>query len=167
MRKLDREHGYEIRLFTGDEVPQAMPDYYTVYSASWKANEQYVEFLDGIVEYFSRPGWSRLAVLYVKGQPIAAQLWFVLHGKANIFRLAYDEAWKNYSPGSILTRFLMEYVIDTDKVEEIDFLTGNDTYKQDWMSDRRERFALSCVKSVKPAGACQRLVESLKSMLNL
>jgi len=161
-RKLDREHGYEIRLFTGEEVPQAMSDYYVTYTASWKANEQYVDFLNGIVESFSTPGWSRLAVLYVKGQPVAAQLWFVLRGKASIFRLAYDKAWRSYSPGSILTSFLMEYVIDTDKVEEIDFLTGNDAYKQDWMSDRRERYALSCVKSIKPVGWYGQLVKSLK-----
>lgn len=164
-RKLEREHGFEIRLFTGDEVPQAMPDYYTVYSASWKANEQYVGFMDGIVAGFSRPGWSRLAILYVNGQPIAAQLWFVLHGKANIFRLAYDEAWKRYSPGSILTSFLMEYVIDIDRVKEIDFLTGNDAYKQDWMSERREHFALSCIKSVRPAGKYALFAESLKRIL--
>ena len=164
-RKLEREQGYEIRLFTGAEVPAAMSDYYAVYSASWKANEQYVSFLDGIVAGFSRPGWSRLAVLYVKGQPVAAQLWFVLHGKANIFRLAYDKIWKPYSPGSILTSFLMEYVIDTDKVEEIDFLTGNDAYKQDWMSERRERFALSCVKDVKPAGGYERLIASITKIL--
>jgi len=165
-RKLEREHGYEIRLFTGDEVPAAMSDYYAVYTASWKANEQYTSFLNGIIEGFSGAhssgsGWSRLAVLYVNQQPIAAQLWFVLHAKASIFRLAYDEAWKQYSPGSILTSFLMEYAIDTEKVEEIDFLTGNDSYKQDWMSERRERFALSCVKRVKPAGWLEQLVKLL------
>ena len=164
-RKLEREHGYDIRLYTGNEVPQAMPDYYAVYTASWKANEQFVEFLDGIVAGFSRPGWSRLAVLYVEGKPVAAQLWFVLRGKASIFRLSYDEAWKQYSPGSILTSFLMEYVIDTDKVREIDFLTGNDTYKQDWMSERRERVALSCVNTEKPAGKVKRFVASMKRML--
>ena len=59
----------------------------------------------------------------------------------------------------------MAYVIDTDKVAEIDFLTGNDAYKQDWMSDRRERFALSCVKHVKPTGKYERFVESLKRTL--
>jgi len=164
-RKLEREHGYEIRLFTADDVPQAMSDYYAAYSASWKANEQYVDFLNGIVADFSRPGWTRLAVLYVKGKPAAAQLWFVLHGKASIFRLAYDEAWKSYSPGSILTSFLMEYVIDVDGVEEIDFLTGNDAYKPDWMSERRERFVLSCFKSVKVTGRYDQFVESLKSIL--
>jgi len=164
-RKLEREHGYEIRLFTGNDVPQAMPDYYAPYNASWKANEQYLDFLNGIVAGFSRMGWSRLAVLYVQGQPVASQLWFVLHGKANIFRLAYDEAWKFYSPGSILTSFLMEYVIDVDGVEEIDFLTGNDAYKPDWMSERRERFALSCIKSVKPAGRYERFVAALKNRI--
>ncbi len=164
-RKLEREHGYEMRLFTGDDVPQVMPDYYVVYSASWKANEQYAGFVDDMVAGFSRAGWSRLAILYIKGQPTAAQLWFVCHRKASIFRLSYDEAWKQYSPGSILTSFLMEHVIDVDKVQEIDFLTGNDAYKQNWMSDRRERFALSCVKSVKPAGMYELFIESLKRML--
>lgn len=51
-RKLEREHGCEIRLFTGDEVPRAMSDYHAVYGASWKANEQYADFLDGIVAGF-------------------------------------------------------------------------------------------------------------------
>ncbi|MDH5370963.1 MAG: GNAT family N-acetyltransferase, partial [Gammaproteobacteria bacterium] len=164
-RKLEREHGYNIRLFKDDEVPRKMSDYTTVYNSSWKANEQYAVFLEGVVAGFSKQGWSRLAVLYVKGQPIAAQLWFVLHGKANIFRLSYDEAWKPYSPGSILTSFLMQYVIDIDKVDEIDFLTGNDTYKQDWMSERRERFVLSCVKSIKPRGRLELFADSLKGML--
>jgi hypothetical protein len=164
-RKLEHEHGYEIRLYTGDDVPRAMPDYYAAYNASWKAHEQYVATLDDIVARFSRAGWSRLAILYIEEQAVAAQLWFVHDGKANIFRLAYDETWKRYSTGSILTSYLMEYVIETDKVEEVDFLMGNEAYKQDWMSDRRERFALSCIKSVRPAGRYQQFMGSLKHLL--
>jgi hypothetical protein len=161
-RKLEREHGYAIRLYSGNQVPRAMVDYYAVHDASWKANEQYVGFLNGVVTVLSRPGWSRLALLYVQDQPVAVQLWFVLGGKASIFRLSYDQAWRHYSPGSILTSFLMEYVIETEKVNEIDFLTGNEAYKQDWMSLRRERFALSCVKPATPAGRCTRFVEALQ-----
>jgi hypothetical protein len=164
-RKLEREHGYQIHLFTGEEVPPAMSDYYTVYNASWKVNEQYLDFLDGMVAGFSKRGWLRLGVLYVEQQPVAAQLWFVAHGKASIFRLSYDKVWKSYSPGSILTRFMMSHVIDKDKVEEVDFLTGNDAYKQDWMSERRQRFALVCMKRIKPAGGYQWIVESLKRIL--
>ena len=164
-RKLKREHGYEIRIYTGVEVLQAMPDYYSAYNASWKANEQYVSFLDSVVAGFSNAGWSRLGVLYISGRAIAAQLWFVVHGKASIFRLAYDEDWKQYSPGSILTYYLMEYVIDIDKVVEIDFLTGNEAYKQDWMSERRQRFALSCIKRVKSAGKFEHFIALLKRLM--
>ena len=59
----------------------------------------------------------------------------------------------------------MQYVIDIDQVEEIDFLTGNDAYKQDWMSERRERFALSFVQRVKPSGKYERLVGLLGRLL--
>jgi len=166
MRKLEREHGYEIRLFTGEQVPGVMSDYHVVYNASWKQNEiRNAGVQNCFVEAFSRAGWSRLAIMYIKGQPVAAQLWFVHHNKASIFRLAYDKAWRQYSTGSILTSFLMEYVIDTDKVDEIDFLTGNEAYKQDWMSERRERFILSCIKYKRPASRYQRVVASLKHIL--
>lgn len=166
MRKLEREHGYEIRLFTGEQVTGGMSDYHVVYNASWKQNEIWnAGFQNCFIQVFSRAGWSRLAIMYIKGQPVAAQLWFVCHNKASIFRLAYDKTWRQYSTGSILTSFLMEYVIDTDKVEEIDFLTGNDAYKPDWMSERRERYLLSCIKYKRPASRYQRVVASLKQML--
>jgi len=35
------------------------------------------------------------------------------------------------------------------------------------MSERRERFALSCVKRQKPAGKSALLIESLKNMLKI
>lgn len=165
-RKLEREQGHDIRLFTGDEVLRGMPDYYAVYHASWKQNEiRNAAFQDCFIEKFTRAGWSRLAILYVKGQPVAAQLWFVHNHKASIFRLAYDRAWRQYSVGSILTSFLMEQVIDIDGVNEIDFLIGNDAYKQDWMSERRERFLLACVKNIKPVSRYARFAEVLGCML--
>ncbi len=58
-------------------------------------------------------------------------------------------------------------MIDTDRVNEIDFLTGNDAYKQDWMSERRERFLLSCIRNTKPASRTARLAETLKRLLRL
>ena len=164
-RKLEREHGYDIRLFIDDDLQQALADYNAIYTASWKANELFGGFIEGLVNNMSEQGWLRLAILYIAGQPAAAQIWFVAHGKASIFKLAYDEAWKQYSAGSILTHYLMQYVIDTDKVEEIDFLTGNDAYKKDWMTERRERWRLSCVNKCEPKGRISLFVESLKGLL--
>ncbi len=138
----------------------------TCQSVHKAANEQFGGFVDGLARSFSTQGWLRLAVLYIEEKPVATQFWFVAHGTASIFKLAYDEAWKKYSPGSILTRFLMEYVIDIDRVEEIDFLTGNDAYKQDWMSERREHWGLYCAKSRQSRSRADQISDTLKRWLN-
>jgi len=166
-RKLEREHKYNIRMFKGDEVQQGLIDYHSAYSASWKAYEQHATLLDAAAINLSVSGWTRLAVLYIDGQAAAAQLWFVVQGKASIFRLAYDEQWKRYSPGSILTAYLMQYVIDVDKVEEIDFLTGNEAYKQDWMSVRRQRYRLTLVKQHQSQSDSGTLMTMLRNVLKL
>ena len=162
-RKLKREHGYEIRLYTDQSLQQALADYSAVYRSSWKAFEQFDDFIEGLAYRLSAAGWLRLAILYIEDKPAAAQFWFVAHGRASIFKLVYDEAWKHYSPGSILISYLMEHVIEIDKVEEIDFLTGNDAYKQDWMSERRKRWAVSFYKANKPRGMIERLINPLKN----
>ena len=164
-RKLEREHNYEIRLHTESDVQQGMADFNTVYKASWKATEPFGNVIEGFTNNFSKQAWTRLAILYIEGQPVAAQLWFVVHKKASIFKLAYDENWKQYSLGSILTKYLMEIVIDTDKVEEIDYLTGNDRYKQDWMSDRRQRWRLVCKHEHKPKIRKNKFTALIKSWL--
>lgn len=164
-RKLDREHGYTICLFTDGNVQQAVNDYNAVYNKSWKANELYGDFIAGLALHLARHGWLRLAILYIEGKAAAAQFWFVVHGRASIFKLAYDEDWKHYSPGSILTCYLMDHVIDSDKVSEIDFLTGNDSYKQDWMSERRERYSLSFINPPESGARAGRLFNWLRKFI--
>ena len=39
------------------------------------------------------------------------------------------EAHKQLSPGTVLTAYMMEQVIDKDRVSRIDFLSGDDEYK--------------------------------------
>lgn len=165
-RKLEREYGYSIRLFVDNELPLALADYTAVYHRSWKANELYGDFIDGLARSLSQPGWLRLAILYVDEKPVAAQFWFVVHGKASIFKLVYDEQWRQYSPGSILTSYLMKHVIDIDKVEEIDFLTGNDAYKQEWMSERRERSTLYCINQTGSEHNGNRLLNWFRGLFN-
>jgi hypothetical protein len=165
MRKLKRDHGYNIRLYTDKNLQQGLVDYHSVYTASWKAEEQFVGFIEGLAEQFSRYGWLRLAILYIGDIPAAAQFWFVANGKASIFKLVYDEFWKKYSPGTILTAYLIKRVIKVDQVEEIDFLTGNDAYKQEWMSERRERFRLCCYTTAAPKSWSSSFKKRLGALL--
>jgi hypothetical protein len=141
-RKLQREHDLDFRLYTDAPPDRVMQDYLSVFRASWKDGERFPGFVPALVDMAARAGWLRLALLYVDESPAAAQIWFVAHDRASIFRLAYDERWGHYSPGSLLTAFMMEHAIDRDRVRSLDFLTGNEVYKQDWMSERSERVRL-------------------------
>ena len=78
----------------------------------------------------------------IRDRPIAAQIWIVSNGKANIYKLAYDENFKAYAPGTLLTALLMAQAIDVDKVQKIDYLIGDDPYKAAWMSQRNERWGI-------------------------
>lgn len=124
------------------DVERGLRAYEEIYASSWKRPEPYPQFVPSMARAMAARGWLRLGVVSLDSKPLAAQLWFVKDGVASIFKLAYDERFKEFSAGSILTTALMRYVIDEDKVAVVDYLTGDDAYKRDWMSHRRERVGL-------------------------
>lgn len=137
-RKLEREPSAEIVIFSGLEANKRIGDFHTVYKNSWKPEESHPTFITEIIEKFSGIGWTRLGFVYIDKQPIATQFWVVKGGIAYIYKLSYVEGFEKFSAGTILTAAMMDHVISDDKVTKVDFLTGNDAYKRDWMSHSRE-----------------------------
>jgi CelD/BcsL family acetyltransferase involved in cellulose biosynthesis len=131
----------------------ALHAYEQIYAASWKVPEPYPLFIRGLCRTSAESGWLRLGVAYIDDQPAAAQIWLVNGGIANIYKLAYDKRFTSFSLGTILTAHMMEHVIDIDKVHDVDYLTGDDAYKKDWMSDRRERWGIVSFNLGTPWGA--------------
>lgn len=126
----------------GANLDRSLAAYERVYASSWKKPEPYPEFVPGLIRTCAERGWLRLGVAWLNGEPIAAQLWIVSNGKANIYKLAYDENFKLYASGTLLTAMLMEHAIEKDRVVEVDYLIGDDPYKKSWMSHRRERWGI-------------------------
>jgi CelD/BcsL family acetyltransferase involved in cellulose biosynthesis len=122
------------------QAEAAIADFNHVYARSWKKPEPYPDFIPGLIRWLAERGWLRLGIAKLEGQPIAAQLWMTSHGRANIFKLAHDEAFAEHAAGTLLTARLMEQAIDRDHSTDVDYLIGEDTYKQLWMSQRRERW---------------------------
>jgi predicted ATP-grasp superfamily ATP-dependent carboligase len=142
-RHLEGMTGYRLRIVqSADEVEAAMDDYEKIYLASWKPKEPSPEFVRSIARTCAGRQHLRLGLIYLDEMPIATQLWIVYGRTASIFKLAYDEAHKRLSPGTVLSAALMRHVIDVDRVETVDYLSGDDEYKRDWMSHRRERRGL-------------------------
>jgi hypothetical protein len=118
--------------------------YEDIYGESWKPEEGAPALLRQFAEDEGAAGRIRLAVARYEGQAIAAQFWTVEGGTAYIHKLAHRESARALSPGTTLTAALLEHVIDRDKVELVDFGTGDDAYKRDWMDVARPRFRLTC-----------------------
>ena len=142
----------------GAHLESAIAAYEKVYAASWKSPEPSPEFMPGLMRLCANQGWLRLGTATVDGEPAAAQLWIVCAGVASIYKLAYDERFASLSIGSLLTERLMRHVIDIDRVSEVDYLTGDDAYKRDWMSHSRERCGIIAfnLRSVRGIAAAAR-----------
>jgi Acetyltransferase (GNAT) domain len=139
-KKLHKEHECSIQMITEEHgFDQAFADYQEVYIKSWKQQEFSFPFIHAVCRGAMADNRLRMGILYIDGIPAAAQLWFLEGKVASIFKLAYDENYKQYSVGSLLSKAIFEYVISNDQVTEIEYGNGNESYKRDWMTKTRKR----------------------------
>lgn len=116
--------------------------YLSIYAKSWKKPEPHPDFIPSLINILAASKKLRLGIAWINDIPAAAQIWFIDGDKARIFKLAYDEDFSRDGVGTILTAHLMEQVIDRDQVKEVDYLIGDDPYKRQWMTHRRERWGI-------------------------
>ena len=131
--------------------PAAWAEYERIYADSWKPSEGDPDLLRRFAEQEGVAGRIRLGIARHEGQAVAAQFWTVENGVAYIHKLAHLESMKALSAGTTLSAALFEQAIDRDHVDWIDFGTGNDPYKADWMEAVRPRFMIDCLDLKQPA----------------
>lgn len=143
---------------------QAWADYRTVYENSWKPEEGSWDFLREFAESEGRAGALRLGIATKEGEPVAAQLWHVENGRATIHKLAYTEKAAKLSPGTLLSEAMFRHVIDEDRPARIDYGTGDEGYKADWMATKRPLHAIELYNPRHP-GIWPELVRQIVSGL--
>lgn len=161
---------HEIRIYSGDISEKALADYHRVYFKSWKTNEPHPAFIDAIVNQSNDEKSLRLGIIYIDKTPAAAQIWLVRSGTGYIMKLAYDPQFSAFSVGSVLSYKLFEHVIKTDGIQNIDYLTGNDAYKMDWMDSSRQIYGIEIANTASFLGkffAVRHMVANIMSIITL
>ena len=125
-------------------------DYEAIYAASWKPAEDQPAMLRAFAEAEGAAGRLRLGVARAEGIAVAAQCWTVENSIAYIHKLAHLESHKPLSAGTTLTAALFRHVMDIDRVDLVDFGTGDQGYKADWMEEVRPRFRIDCLDPAQP-----------------
>ncbi len=140
-RKMQREGELQFRLITtGEHIDTVMDSYYQLYAKSWKQSEDLgPTFHRDLAKIAVDKGWLRLGFLDFNEIPIACQLWLVQGATAYVLKVFYDQAYKHYSPGTVLTERILQTLLEQDKVTTIDYLQGDEPYKRDWVSQQRKR----------------------------
>ena len=142
---MNKDGNFTVKIYSegsAEILMQALIDYHQVYYHSWKRSEPTPAFIDSICQHNWQINTLRIGVIYYNNEPIAAQIWFVYNKTAAIFKLAYNNDFTRFSPGTVLTAALLEHVICRDNVNTVDFLTGNDDYKKDWMSAKQPLYGI-------------------------
>lgn len=124
--------------------------YEDIYSGSWKPEEGAGALLRRFAEMEGAAGRLRMGLARAEGRAVAAQFWTVEAGTAYIHKLAHLESARSLSPGTSLTAAMLAHVIDRDGAGMVDFGTGDQPYKRDWMEQTRPRFRLDCRRPADP-----------------
>lgn len=162
-RKLGKAD-FETQIYTHFNE-EAWSAYEEVYADSWKPVEGLPDFLRELAIAESQAGCLRLGICKVDDEPVAAQFWTVENGVALIHKLAHRESAAELSPGTVLSSAMFCHVIDEDKVHTIDFGTGNDGYKADWMDAKTSLIELTMHNPSTAAGLLGAVRTGLSSLV--
>ena len=161
-RKLYAESDVEFKVTTEPvDVLEKLEHYEAIYNDSWKVPEPYYKFIRQIVGDAASKGQLRLGTLTVEGEFVAAQIWFVVEKEAYIFKLAYKRDHKKLSVGTILTAKMFEYCSTIDDVTMIDFLSGDDAFKRDWMTENKSLIGIQWANMLSLKGFVIALANTL------
>ena len=154
LARAGRDGGIAIdRITGGPALEEGIGAYLAVYARSWKSAEPFAEFNPAVMRAAAAEGRLRLWVLRQGGQPVAAQYWVLAEEGAMVLKLAHDEAAAALSPGTVLTAHAIRDLLDVDRVAALDFGRGDDPYKADWCTRRRQRIGLLLCDPWSVAGA--------------
>lgn len=120
-------------LHAPDELEAGTTLYGDIYGQSGKCSEPHAGFIAAMIRNLARLGHVHLGLLWLRQQPVAAQIWLVRGREATIFKLAHRTAYSAFSPGTVLTHRMLSQLVPDLGLKRVDFGRGNDAYKRDWL----------------------------------
>jgi CelD/BcsL family acetyltransferase involved in cellulose biosynthesis len=124
-------------LTAAKDVEPYLDAFFTQHIARWRATSTPSLFQDQVNRSFyreltarlDRTGWLLFSVVELDGRPIALHYGFDYNDALIWYKPSFDPAFASGSPGLVLVRHLIHYVLD-HKRRELDFTIGDEPFKQ-------------------------------------
>jgi len=145
---LFRQPGVSIEVArTEAEAARAVEIFLELHRARWSveggsdglSDERHESFHREAVQRLAKRGWLRLYTLYAARRPVASVYGIARGSTFLYYQSGYDPAWAQKSVGLVLLARTVEDAF-AEKLEDFDFLRGNEAYKAQWA--RAERWTI-------------------------
>lgn len=149
----------EIRSFSGDEATWDV--FQTIIDINFHANhprlchsESEQALIKALTEQTTpNHGWLEAYILFVNNQAVAYEYGFAHDGRFEDWRSGFDTRFPpNVSIGKVLAMQVIQKCIEKS-YKEIDFLRGDEEYKQEWLPSEREFVNIRVFNNQKPRAA--------------
>ena len=110
-------------------------------------NPQRSAFLSELAQLLSKPGWVSLSQLRAGDHPMAWQYAFRFARHCSFYQTAFDDNYRQYSPGFSLILRLIEDACDSTDTDFVDLGLGAETYKRRLATGARETRDVTLARS--------------------
>ena len=144
-RQLEELGELELAPIVGEsDLAASLTDLFRIHDLRWAGRPDRSEFTStrglpfnvDAMSRFARAGIARVLLMKLDGRAIAFQYYLVYERRMFFYRLAFDPDFARWSPGLLTTLAAIE-VAAAEGVERVEFLGGDERYKQD-LADANE-----------------------------
>ncbi len=145
-RRAEERGPVTVRIFCPreEEIAAGVSEFVRIEATGWKGRRgsslkqrpAMRQFFEQYALYASRSGAFRFAFLDVAGTPIAAQFAAIYADRYWVFKIGYDEAWSQCSPGWQLLGETIRYAFE-QKLTSYEFLGSDEAWLHGWTTERR------------------------------
>lgn len=133
-------------IFPSDDHNNYLDEFLKLEDSGWKGKEggnaislspERIAMKRAMVKRLSSKGSIGWQFLYAEGNLIAAQMSVKFGSGLTIPKIAYDEDYSRYSPGSVILRETIKYAFQDDEIVRINLLTDMDWHNS-WNVSKRD-----------------------------
>jgi CelD/BcsL family acetyltransferase involved in cellulose biosynthesis len=146
----NRLEGLEITEYTDKSIDEGMDELLTVSRNTWKysagsaiaSQDENVGFYKALANACASNGWFRLWIMKIQSKPVSFFYGICYRNRLFGLKSGYDEEYAKIAPSHYMYAYVFRHCFE-NKMDEIDLLGQNDTYKLLWTNLSREH--MGCV----------------------
>lgn len=156
IRRIEKQYKCRfVRVQTLEQVDEFMETFVRLHQERWQSKGErgsfafpgFKDFMHETLREAFRCHRASLWMLFLDGQCVATLQAFVDRGVAHYFQGGFASGYEKYHLGSVMLALSIQDCIETDGIDEFDFMGGGASYKESWTTSAHEAVEVEILSS--------------------